>query len=88
MFYAKENKLRKIHDLVELPEACIAIDKEFEEFQEASENLNRCYIDSKYPVLGPARYPLAEAKIAVEPAREIFAFTRKKLLPDQSETNA
>lgn len=44
---AKENKLRKIHVLVELPAACIAIDKDFEEFQEASENLNRCYIDSK-----------------------------------------
>ncbi len=82
---AKANKLHKIHETVELLEFCIASDRSFENFRDSAENLNRFYIDAKYPPGFPVLYPLDEAKIAVEQAREILAFTRKKLITDQPE---
>jgi HEPN domain-containing protein len=86
---AKANKLHKIHDLVELLEFCIAADKSFDIFRASAENLNRYYIDSKYPGGFPVLYPIDEAKTTVDQAREILAFTRRKLIADQpEETNA
>jgi HEPN domain-containing protein len=82
---AKATTLHKIHYLVELLDFCVAIDKDFEKFRESAENLNRCYIDAKYPSVMPFLYPIEEAKTAVEQAREILAFTRSKLLEDQSK---
>jgi len=79
------NKLHKIHDLVELLEFCIAVDKSFEIFRVDAENLNRYYIDTKYPAGFPVWYPVEEAKTAVEQAREILAYTRKKLITDPPE---
>lgn len=82
---AKANKLHKIHEIVELLEFCIAIDQSFEIFRASAENLNRFYIDAKYPPGFPVLYPVDEAKIAVEQAREIFSLARKKLIPSQLE---
>jgi HEPN domain-containing protein len=82
---AKSNKLHKIHEIVELLEFCIAIDKHFEIFRASAENLNRFYIDAKYPPGFPVLYPIDEAKTAVDQAREILAFTREKLATDQPE---
>lgn len=45
-----------------------------------AENLNRYYIDSKYPPGVPILYPKAEAETALDQAREIFNFTRNKLI--------
>ncbi|MGH7596026.1 MAG: HEPN domain-containing protein [bacterium] len=82
---AKTNALKKIHELIELPELCIAVDKSFEEFRASAENSYRYYIDAKYPPGVPVWYPLEEAKIAFDQARDILAFTRKKLTTDQPE---
>jgi HEPN domain-containing protein len=82
---AKTDKLRPIHKLSKLLKRCIDVDGSFEEFQGAAKNLNRYYIDAKYPPAVPVWYPKEEAKTAVEQAREILAFTRKKLLEDQAE---
>jgi HEPN domain-containing protein len=65
--------------------ACVAIDPSFEEFRETARNLNRYYIDAKYPPGVPYWYSKDEAKIAVDQAREILAFTRKKLITTQSD---
>ena len=85
---AKTQKLKKIHDLNKLLKLCIAIDKSFEEFREATRSLNRYFIDAKYPAGIPYWYPKNEVKIAVDEAREILAFTRKKLTTEQPETSA
>ncbi len=82
---AKANKLHKIHEIIELLEFCIAIDKSFEVFRASAENLNRFYIDAKYPPGFPVLYPIEDAKIAVEQARDILAFTRQKLIAQKSE---
>jgi hypothetical protein len=47
-----------------------------------------CYHDAKYPPGFPVLYPIDEAKIAVDQAREILAFTREKLTTEQPETSA
>jgi len=84
---ARTNTLHTIHDLEKLLKQCINIDKSFEVFRNAAKNLNRYYIDAKYPSLMPFLYPLEEAKTAVEQAKEILAFTRDKLLEGQSEAS-
>lgn len=82
---AKANKLHKIHEIVELLEFCIARDQNFEIFRASAENLNRFYIDAKYPPGFPVLYPIEEAKIAVEQAREILTFVRNKLITAQPD---
>jgi HEPN domain-containing protein len=84
---AKATTLHKIHYLVELLDFCVAINKDFEKFRESAESLNRYYIDAKYPPALPILYPIEEAKAALDQAKEILAFTRSKLLEDQSQTS-
>jgi HEPN domain-containing protein len=82
---AKIQKLEQIHNLNQLLKSCIAIDPSFEEFREAARNLNRYYIDAKYPPGVPYWYSKDEAKTAVDQARELLAFTRKKLITAQPD---
>lgn len=63
-------------------------DKSFEICRTSAENLNRFYIDEKYSPGFPIWYPIEEAKIAVDQAREILTFIRKKLTTEQPETPA
>jgi HEPN domain-containing protein len=81
----KTDTLEPIHNLNQLLKLCIAVDKSFEQFQDVARNLNRYYIDAKYPPAVPVWYPKEEAKTAVEQAREILAFARKKLSEEQPQ---
>lgn len=82
---AKANTLYTIHELEKLIKYCIDIDKSFEVFRDAAKNLNRYYVDAKYPSVMPFLYPIEEAKTALEQAKEILEFTRSKLLEDQPQ---
>lgn len=84
-YIAKTQKLKKIHDLNKLLKQCIAIDKSFEAFRDVTRNLNRYFIDAKYPAGIPYWYPKDEAKTAVEQAREILTFVRNKLITAQPD---
>jgi HEPN domain-containing protein len=87
-YIAKTQKLKKIHDLNKLLKQCIVIEKSFEALRDVTRNLNRYFIDAKYPAGIPYWYPKDEAKVAVDLAREILAITRKKLTTEQPETSA
>lgn len=50
------------------------------DFQEAARNLNRYYVDAKYPPGIPYWPPKEEAQTALNQARAILAFTRNKLI--------
>jgi HEPN domain-containing protein len=74
----------KIHNLLELLQMCMEKDDDFIALEPGCEYLSRFYIVTRYPEALPGSLAqglpdLKEAKKALECAKEIVAFTTKKL---------
>jgi len=67
------------HDLIVLLNECVRFDKEFENLREAIENLNKYYVEAKYPADVPILFPLDEAKQAKKDAEKILSFVQSKI---------
>lgn len=71
--------LPQTHVLSSLLSLCEEKDKAFSRFRENCQILDGYYIETKYPAAPPADYPKEEAKVAIEKAKGIFEFVKKKL---------
>lgn len=61
----------KTHNLLYLLEYCLKFNASLEELRQNCLILNRYYLESRYPPDAPKDYPKAEAKQAIEFAKEI-----------------
>lgn len=69
--------LEKIHDLGELNNFCLAINKGFDKFSDDCEILNQFYIPTRYPM----HYEIHKKEVAVKAfkiAKEIIEFIKKE----------
>ena len=76
---AKSGSLPRTHDLIELINLCSVLDKAIGDKKEATEILNKYYIDAKYPPDLPVNYPKSDAEEAVRLAETIIKMIRDKL---------
>jgi HEPN domain-containing protein len=77
--------LRHTTDLNSLLKRCVKMETGFTRFQAFADSLNRCYSAAQYPSVKPVLFSREETQTALNQAREILAFTRKKLTTDQPE---
>lgn len=70
---------RKVHDLKYLLNECSSVDAEFKTLEEEIDILNMYYIESRYPLDMPIRYPVGEAGKAVDFAHDVKKFVSAKL---------
>lgn len=70
---------RKVHDLRYLLNLCISKEPSFECLDNAVSVLNRYYIEARYPLDMPVRYPVEEAQKAADLAYEVREFVRNLL---------
>lgn len=69
---------RRTHDLVELQAQCAALDRDFNRFLDAAQQLNPYATGFRYPG-GPLVPPLTEAQQALEIAEQVVAFVQQRL---------
>ncbi len=77
---ARIQQRQRIHDLIALLEECLALDSSFDSLRNHTINLDRFYIESRYPVDEPIIFSLDEAREALTQAQEIYDFVSNKLL--------
>jgi HEPN domain-containing protein len=77
---AHELQFRKVHDLEQLLDACLQIEKRFEDIREDCSFLDGFYVDTRYPVHWPAHYTRNEAEKAHDAAMRIRVLVMKLLL--------
>lgn len=70
---------KKVHDLVVLLEGCHAINKKFRQILDEAKQLNKYYIEARYPSEIPILYSKEEVKQALERAEKIVSFVAGKL---------
>lgn len=73
----KQNKIPRIHNLVELLEMTVKFNKELLEFHEICKTLNMYYVDTRYPAYLGEIYKKEIAKEAIELTDEITEFIEK-----------
>lgn len=75
-----KKKIKKIHDLVKILDLCIAArqDGEFEDLRIDCQTLTRYKINFAYPSHFIEAISIEEAKAAIEKARRIYTFLRRK----------
>ena len=71
-------RFRKVHDLLELLNACISVDAELARVTDECKLLNPLYIETRYPGDWPL-LTIEEATEAIEAARHIRRLVRTKL---------
>jgi HEPN domain-containing protein len=76
---ARVQRLLPIHDLIPLLEECITLDNSFATLRGHILNLDRFYIESKYPPDPPIVFSIDEARESTAQAQEIYNFVRDKL---------
>jgi len=64
----KKASFHKIHDLIALLNACLLKDKDLEFLRNEINELNKYYIEAKYPPDMPIDYPVKESKEAIDKA--------------------
>lgn len=77
VFCGKDIEEIKIHDLGRLLNYCLEEDKKFEQFYDYVDNLNRFYIDSRYPINMPFEYSQNEVTNAIGQVEEMVKFVKK-----------
>jgi HEPN domain-containing protein len=77
---ARELKFSKVHDLEQLLDACLQIEKQFENIKEDCSFLDGFYVDTRYPVHWPVHYTQKEAEKAHDAAIRIRELVMKLLL--------
>jgi len=77
---AKTKSMKRTTELNGLLRHCVKVESDFMKFQAFAFTLNRYYIAAQYPPAEPLSFPQEEAQTALNQAREIFAFTRTKLI--------
>lgn len=78
---SKNQKLRKIHDLVTLLDSCIALDRSFEQFREQCLELTVYYFTTRYPdTIGLLDFTEQRARQAWAFTEQIIEFVEKKLV--------
>lgn len=75
-----KRRITKTHDLVELLDECIAIqnDLEFEAIRDDCQVLTRYRVEFVYPGPIPEQITIAEARSAIQKARNIYGFVLQK----------
>ncbi|MBI5465013.1 HEPN domain-containing protein [Candidatus Gottesmanbacteria bacterium] len=68
-----------IHNLKILFKQAINFYPQLEEFESSVKELNKYYIETKYPADMPVNYPAEEAERATESATKIYEFVEKKI---------
>lgn len=68
-----------IHNLKSLFKQAIKFYSQLEEFESLVKELNKYYIETKYPADMPVDYSREEAEKAIETAEEIYNFAEKKI---------
>jgi HEPN domain-containing protein len=67
-------KPEKIHNLGKLVNYCQKINKDFAKFKKDCKSLTPYYIEARYPIGPPIKYPREEAKKVIDTAEEIINF--------------
>ena len=75
----KEVDVPRTHDLIELLNLAGFEDKNFLDFKNEIEALNKYYIEAKYPIANPIVYSKKEAKTALDYANNFFSFIKEKV---------
>lgn len=68
-----------IHDLILLLNECIKYDHDFEALRDRLENLNKYYIETKYPADIPLFFSIDEARKASADAEQVLNFVQGKV---------
>jgi len=71
--------LERIHDLEALVQEAIARDAEFSPFLSACQRITEYYIESRYPLGVLSELTREEIVQSLDEARELIAFTRRKI---------
>lgn len=75
----KNKKFRKTHFIAELIEIAVKSDKSFADLFMNAQHLDGYYIDTRYPVDWSRTYSEKDAQSALEDAREIIVFVKKRI---------
>lgn len=67
----------KIHDLPTLLSKCSKINPDFKDWLEECTILNRYYVETRYPLGMPWKYPRSEIRQAIEYAQSLAKFIKK-----------
>lgn len=73
----------RVHDLRYLLNLCQEIDAEFGALDAEIDDLNDYAVEPRYPADLPIYYPKAEARHAIDVARQVIAFVRDRLPLDR-----
>jgi len=71
--------LRKIHNLLVLLDLCCQKDSSLERLREACQNLNRFYVDTRYPVHWPTKFTKEDALSARQSCEAIGTCIKEKI---------
>ena len=74
----KNIKPKWTHNLVGLLDECAKADKDFEDWLEECEYLNRYYREAKYPPNAPVGYSREETGKAIEYTEQLIKFVKNK----------
>jgi HEPN domain-containing protein len=80
-------RVRKIHDLTVLAAVCIELDPAFAASSVPFADLNRDYIETRYPVLVAPTFSLEDADRVVDEAERVVDAVAKAAAPAERQPN-